>query len=81
MGLSQALIIYGPLFLGGGGYVLTIHKDFLGRIVITLGFQTPGEEVFGPQKHTSNTFSGGIWKTRVIVYPVKLWGQGPSFPI
>ncbi len=32
---------------------------------LTLGFQTPCEEVFGPQKHALNTFSGGIWKTRL----------------
>ena len=35
---------------------------------ISLSFQTPGEEVFGSQKHTQNTFSAGIWKTRVYVY-------------
>ena len=29
-----------------------------------LGFQTPGEKVFGPQKHTWNTFWGGIWMSR-----------------
>ena len=29
-----------------------------------LGFQTPGEEVLGPQKtYHPNTFSGGVWKT------------------
>ena len=37
---------------------------------ISLGFQTPGEEVFdvfGPQKHTIQTpfTSGGTWKARV----------------
>ena len=26
-----------------------------GRDCFSLGFQTPGEEVFGPQKHTKNT--------------------------
>ena len=30
----------------------------------TLGFLTPGDEVFVSQKHTQNTFSAGIWKTR-----------------
>ena len=31
-----------------------------------LGFQTPGEEVLGPQKHTIQTpfTSGGVWKTK-----------------
>ncbi len=31
----------------------------------TLYIQTPPEMVFGPQKHTLNTFSGGIWMARV----------------
>ena len=34
---------------------------------MTLGFQRPCEEIFGPQKPTQKTFSAGIWKTRVIV--------------
>ena len=32
---------------------------------ISLGFLTPCEEEFGHQKTYLNTFSGGIWKTRV----------------
>ena len=32
----------------------------------SLGFQTPGEEVFGPQKPTQKTFSEAVWKTRDI---------------
>ena len=31
---------------------------------VSLGFQTPGEKVFGPQKHNylKHRTSGGIWK-------------------
>ena len=38
------------------------------RSVHSLGFQTPAEEVFGPQKPTQMTFSAAIWKTRDWVY-------------
>ena len=30
-----------------------------------LDIQTPPETVFGPQKHTQNTFSGGVWMSRL----------------
>lgn len=39
-----------------------LKTTFIG---LSVCFQTHGEEVFGPQKHTENTCSGGIWKTRV----------------
>ena len=32
---------------------------------ISLHIQTPAEKVLGPPKYTYNTFSGGIWMSRV----------------
>ena len=37
---------------------------------LSLDIQTPAEKVFGPQKYTFNTFSGGIWMFRVILHHV-----------
>ena len=46
----------------GPWFVKTLEMS---TFLFALVFQTPGEEVFGPQKHTYNIFSGGIWKPRV----------------
>ena len=35
---------------------------------LSLDIQTPAEKMFGPQKYTFNTFSGGIWMFRVILH-------------
>ena len=38
------------------------------------GFQTPCEEVFGPQKHAQNTFSGYIWNMYgIFTYIYYIW--------
>ena len=46
---------------------------------LSLGFQTPCEEVFGPQKHTQKTFWAGIWKTRVCISTIQTL-RGPAIP-
>ena len=63
---------------GGGVYILRKREETACFFVedcwpLPLGFQTPKrEDVFGPQKHTWDTFSGGIWKTRVMNLLLKI---------
>ena len=36
-------------------------------LLFVFDIQTPPEKIFGPPKHTNNTFSGSIWMSKVCV--------------
>ena len=58
---------------------------FIWYIYIYIGFQTPYEEVIGPQRNNQTTFSAGIWKTTGYIrawisYLFHSWSIPPSLP-